>query len=109
VQELVTDENGRIDLHFRTYDGFKLWVSADQPTDYQLVVWVGKEEVLQPAPAVVPASQYVAPDGSKSLTNVAGVNSGQIPWLKIGLGILVLILIAGAVLFMRRKSTGEKA
>lgn len=107
VQELSTNENGRIDLHFRTYDGFKLWVSADEPTDYQLVVMVGKEEQLEPAPAVVPASEYVAPDGSKGVSV-----SGGFPWLKIALGLFCLfglVVIAGVVFFMRRKSAGGKS
>ncbi len=104
VQELSTNENGRIDLHFRTYDGFKLWVSADEPTDYQLVVMVGKEEQWEPAPAVVPASEYVAPDGSKGVTA-----NGGFPWLKIALGVLGLLVIAGFILFMRRKSAGDKS
>lgn len=109
-RELSTDAQGRIEQYFRTYDGFKLWVAAEQPTDYQLVVWVG--DALVPAttaPAVVPASEYVEPAESAS-GSVVGV--GGAGWSKremIMAAVLALVLlIGGAVLFLRRKPAGDR-
>lgn len=110
VREAQTDADGRIDLHFRTYDGFKLWVAAEQPTDYQLVVWVGDEmpSAAPPPPAVVPASEYVEPPASAKAP-VAGVGGG---WSKREMAmaaVLGLVLLIGAgMLFLRRKPAGGR-
>ncbi|WP_449447971.1 hypothetical protein [Thermomonas brevis] len=106
-RELTTDARGRTDLHFRTYDGFKLWVAAEQPTDYQLVVWVGDD--LPPAAtpaAVVPASDYVAPQ-VPGKTAVPGIGGG---WStrEIGLAaaLALVVLIGGGIVVRHRKSIG---
>ena len=108
-RELTTDARGRIDLHFRTYDGFKLWVAAEQPTDYQLVVWVGDD--LPPAAtpaAVVPASDYVEPPASGK-THVPGSVGG---WSKREQGmaalLILVLLIGGGTLLLRRKPAGGR-
>jgi hypothetical protein len=109
-RELTTDARGRIDLHFRTYDGFKLWVAAEQPTDYQLVVWVGDElpSAAPPPPAVIPASDYVEPPASGK-THVPGSAGG---WSKREIGMASLLglalLIGGGTLFLRRKPAGGR-
>lgn len=108
VREEQTDADGRIDLRFRTYDGFKLWVAAEQPTDYQLVVWVGDEmpSAAPPPPAVVPASEYVEPPASAKAP-VAGMDGG---WSKREIAMAavlgLVLLIGGGMLFLRRKPAG---
>lgn len=109
-RELQTDTNGRIDLHFRTYDGFKLWIAASEPTDYQLVVWVGDEmtHATEP-PAVVPASEYVEPAMSGNAAAAGTTGSG---WSKREMGLAAILglvlLIGGGMLFLRRKSAGGR-
>lgn len=108
VREEQTDADGRIDLRFRTYDRFKLWVAAEQPTDYQLVVWVGDEmpSAAPPPPAVVPASEYVEPPASAKAP-VAGMDGG---WSKREIAMAavlgLVLLIGGGMLFLRRKPAG---
>lgn len=110
VREEQTDADGRIDLHFRTYDGFKLWVAAEQPTDYQLVVWMGDERpaAAPPPPAVVPASEYVEPPTS-ARAPAAGMGDG---WSKREMGLAIVLglvlLIGGGMLFLRRKPAGGR-
>ncbi len=110
VREEQTGADGRIDLRFRTYDGFKLWVAAEQPTDYQLVVWVGNEmpSAAPPPPAVVPASEYVEPPASAK-SPVAGSGGG---WSKremaMAAALGLMLLIGGGMLFLRRKPAGGR-
>lgn len=110
VREEQTGADGRLDLHFRTYDGFKLWVAAEQPTDYQLVVWVGDEipAAAPPPPAVVPASEYVEPLASAKAPT-AGTGGG---WSKREMGMAAILglvlLIGGGMLFLRRKPVGGR-
>jgi hypothetical protein len=110
VRELQTDANGRIDLHFRTYDGFKLWVAASEPTDYQLVVWAGDEQVVAAPPAVVPASEYVEPPAVKGVAPRAEVSTGSWSGREIGLAAILglVLLLGGGMLFLRRKPAGDR-
>lgn len=109
VREEHTGADGRIDLRFRTYDGFKLWVAAEQPTDYQLVVWVGDEmPSTAPPPALVPASEYVEPPTSAK-SPIAGSRGG---WSKremaMALVLGLMLLIGSGMLFLRRKPVGGR-
>ena len=111
VREVQTDAKGRIDLHFRTYDGFKMWVAATEPTDYQLVVWVGDEQVAAPPPAVVPASEYVAtPANAAGDTMAAAGSKTGFSKLEIGLAAALglVLLIAGGMFILRRKPAGGR-
>lgn len=110
VREVETDANGRIDLKFRTYDGFKLWVTADEPSDYQLVVWVGNELPVQPPRAVIPASKYEAAiaSGESGPGAAATLRSGAfgLSRLEMFLGVgLVLVLVMAGFFFMSRRRT----
>ena len=112
VREVQTDANGRIDLHFRTYDGFKLWVAASDPTDYQLVVWVGDERVAAPPPVVVPASEYVEPLAGTGMSGKHAdvASTSGFSKLEIGLAaVLCLALLIGVGMFvLRRKPAGGR-
>jgi len=103
VREVQTDAQGRAELYFRTYDGFKLWVSAAEPSDYQLVVWLGEELVAPPPPAAIPASEYAADPAN------AGAAGTRRPLWKYGLGAaLLLALVASAVFFLRRNRSSRE-
>lgn len=108
IRELETDAQGRIDLKFRTYDGFKLWVSAEQPSDYQLVVWVGNEIALHPPAAVIPETEYAASLGANgSAAKTGGLLGGTgLSRLELGMGfaLVVLVLVIGFFLLLRRKT-----
>ncbi len=100
----------RVDFRFRTFDQFKLWVTADQPTEYQLVVWVGEPE-LAGAPAIaVPASHFVEPAGSAATRNDAtGVSPvGAMSFSMLKVGLLLALVLLGAVflvyILMRRNA-----
>lgn len=108
IREVETDADGRIDLKFRTYDGFKLWVSAARPSDYQLVVWVGDEIALHPPAAVIPETEYaasLAADGpaarAGSILGGAGLSRLQIG---LGLALVALIVVIGLFFLSRRKN-----
>lgn len=105
VREVQTDADGRAEVNFRTYDGFKLWVSAPEPTDYQLVVWVGDEIVETPPAAAIPASEYAADPAN------AGAAGMHRPLWKYAAGAILLLVLAAAVVFVlrRRKSPQEVA
>ncbi|MDP3856603.1 MAG: hypothetical protein Q8Q73_02460 [Stagnimonas sp.] len=105
VRDVVT-KGGQVDLHFRTYDGFKLEVSADERTEYQLVVWRG-EEVIPQLPAVaVPASKYREPAAAGAASSEASNSGHSFSTLELALiGLLLLIGVGGgAYLVGRRKS-----
>ncbi len=102
----VTTENGRVDLNFRTYDGFKLWVTADTPTEYQLVVWMGEEQVPQLPAVAVPASEYREPATAAAAASspAAGHSFSTLELALIGM--LALLFIGGGAFFLgRRKSS----
>ncbi|QNN45339.1 hypothetical protein H9L17_08830 [Thermomonas brevis] len=104
VREVQTDAQGRAELYFRTYDGFKLWVSAAEPSDYQLVVWLGEKIVAPPPPpAAIPASEYAADPAN------AGATGTRRPLWKHGLGAaLLLVLVASAAFFLRRNRSSRE-
>lgn len=110
IRDVVT-ENGRADVHFRTYDGFRLRVSADQPTDYQLVVWVGNEQTPRLPPVTVPASAYVEPAAAPTAAGAAagsatdGGNASS-PLLLILIGVAAVLLIGGGAYLLGRRGKG---
>lgn len=106
-----TNDQQRADFRFRTFDGFKIWITADTPTAYQLVVTVGDKLPL-PVPSIaVPADEYVeghsssapAPEAAPAAPAGAGVSFS---YLELGLiaALLLVIVAFGAFLLMRRKS-----
>lgn len=102
----VVTSNGRADFKFRTYDGFRLWITADSPMPYQLVVWIGDEIKLSLPPITTPMSVYKQrhPEVAESVAgNAIGTNASPSTWLAglLGFG----IAIAVAAFFMRRKSS----
>ncbi|MCY7354273.1 MAG: hypothetical protein LH470_04200 [Lysobacter sp.] len=110
-----TGADKKVELTFRTFDGFKLWITAEKPTDYQLVVWVG-EPVEAPLPSIaVPASKFVegqmaAPSRADAeLAANVGEKPGKISLSRLELGLIVTLLLLGgafaAFLLMRRKRT----
>ena len=107
LRELETDANGRIDLKFRTYDGFKLWVTSSQPSDYQLVVWVGNELKLTPPPAVVTEAEYEAgPATANGMEPTLGAAQPRSGLTSLQMGLIaggVLVVLAGLFFFSRRK------
>ncbi|MEO8160736.1 MAG: hypothetical protein ABI588_04895 [Arenimonas sp.] len=105
LRELETGADGRIDLKFRTYDGFKLWVTATEPSDYQLVVWVGNEMAVHPPRVVIPASEYAAA-AAGSTAGMGGLLAGR-SRLEIGMGIalLLVVVVLGFVFLSRRKNS----
>lgn len=129
-READSASTGVAEAHFRTYDGFKILVAADNPTKYALIVWVGKEIDL-PVPSVaMPMSEYVKSQAmAKSGSDNAGAepsseapaiatpaiaasgsdgNRVSLSYLEIGLIALVLLLCAGFggfVLTRRRKTS----
>jgi hypothetical protein len=111
-REGTTNEKGFVDFHFRTYDGFKLVVSADSPTPYQLGIWVG-DEVMAAPPMTVPASTYH--ESKASATNAATTgNAASAPVREENSGsqstvttILVLVvLVMGALLAWKWRQQG---
>ena len=106
----VTTGATRLDFGFRTFDGFKIWATADKPTDYQLIVWVG-DPIPEALPSVaVPASKYVEPTAAPG-SPMAGPGSPAASGvtfskLELALGGALLLMILGAlVFFLRRKSS----
>ncbi len=91
----------RLDFGFRTFDGFKIWVTADKPTEYQLIVWVGDPIVEALPPVAVPASQYVEPATGPGNSAASGISFSK---LELALGGAMLLMLLGAlVFFLRRK------
>ena len=114
LHELETDADGRIDLKFRTYDGFKLWVSAVEASDYQLVVWVGNEIAVHPPRAVISANEYATTDakaGAAGSANAPGGILADYSLLEIILSIalLVMLLVVGLVFLSRRNASRGKS
>lgn len=106
-QEKSTNGTSKAEFKFRTFDNFKIWVTADEETPYQLMVWIGDElEVSQPSIAV-PASEYVEPkDNGTSNKNNANPSGGvSFSYLELGLiGVVLLLLIGFGIIFLRKKT-----
>lgn len=104
---------GIAEVHFRTYDGFKLWVTAEEPTSYVLIVWKGEEIELPIAPLAMPMSQYresnaaANADGALPASEAAGKKGFALSYLEAALAVLLLLLGAGftAYVLMRRKTS----
>jgi hypothetical protein len=95
----------RLDFAFRTFDGFKVWVTADKPTEYQLIVWVG-DPVDEPLPAVaVPASTFVEKPGASGPSR-GGVTFSPLELALAGALALVLIGLVVFALMRRKESSG---
>lgn len=105
-QEQSTNGTSKAEFKFRTFDNFKIWVTADQETPYQLMVWIGDElEISQPSIAV-PASEYVEPKENASNKNNANSSGGvSFSYLELGLiGVVLLLLIGFGIIFLRKKN-----
>lgn len=108
-----TNDERRVDFKFRTFDEVKIWVTADEPTPYQLVAWVG-DKVALPVPSIaVPASDYKEAGTASSTPAPEGVppaapgGSGvSFSYLELGLiaALLLVVIAFGAFLLLRRKS-----
>lgn len=105
-QEQSTNDTSKAEFKFRTFDNFKIWVTADEETPYQLMVWIGDElEISQPSIAV-PASEYVEPKENASNKNNANSSGGvSFSYLELGLiGVVLLLLIGFGIIFLRKKN-----
>ncbi len=109
----------RLDFAFHTFDGFRVWVTADKPTDYQLIVWVGAPMASEPPPIAEPASTFVegqrshdpkASDSQRAASSVAadgnegtagrradGVSFSR---LELMLGAVIGLMLLGLVVFL---------
>ncbi|TJY59861.1 hypothetical protein E4T66_11810 [Sinimarinibacterium sp. CAU 1509] len=113
-REGTTAESGRVDFRFRTYDGFKIGLSSDTPTDYQLIVWVGEPLPVEIPSIAVPASAFqgAAATSTTEVPTASGDDGGSsrggiaLSWLELGLMLAVLALGGAfvALLVTRRKS-----
>ncbi|MEO6104147.1 MAG: hypothetical protein ABIP44_10985 [Pseudoxanthomonas sp.] len=107
-RDAMTTGATRLDFGFRTFDGFKIWVTADKPTEYQLIVWAGDPIVEALPPLAIPASKYVEPTAASGSPAAATGNpaAGGITFsrLELALGGMLLLLIVGVLaFFIRRK------
>lgn len=107
-RDVSTAGGKRLDMGFRTFDGFKLWVTADKPTDYQLIVWVGDAMEIALPPIAQPASTFVQKPGVAVAEEPASETSKSglsLSYLELALGGALLLMIAGLLMFllMRRK------
>jgi len=110
----TTGADKRVDFRFRTFDQFKLWVTADQPTEYQLVVWVGEPNLTAVPAIAVPASRFVEPAGDaatrKDAAGLAPVptRAGAMSFSVMELGLLMALVLLGAAflayILMRRNA-----
>lgn len=110
IREMETDAEGRIDLKFRTHEGFKLWVTAAEPSDYQLVVWVGNELPVQPPQVVISTTAYEAAiasgesgSGDAAPTRLSGFGLSRLE-MGLGLALLLVVVLVGFVFMSRRKN-----
>lgn len=83
-------------LKFRTEGEFQISVSADKPTPYRLLVWVGDEVKPEMRPVVVKASEYKAAGGA------AGAGTSPVLWV-IAIALVAIAALLG-VLVMRKKA-----
>ncbi len=96
----------RLDFGFRTFDGFKLLVTADQPTDYQLIVWVGAPMQI-PAPALAePASTFVESPSAGGAASASGVSFSYLELILIGVLALAVLGFLAFLLTRRKPATG---
>lgn len=110
-RDAATDGEGRAEFKFRTFDSFKLWITADEPTEYQLVVWIG-DEIALPIPSVaVPASEFREPAGGATPAGASAPASAgggvSLSYLELGLIATLLLVVVGFALFIvsRRKAS----
>jgi hypothetical protein len=107
-REENTNDTGKAEFKFRTFDNFKIWVTADQETPYQLMVWIGDEINTNQPPVAVPASEYVEPkDGADTSHNnkaeKTSSNGVSFSYLELGLIGAVILLVLGFVVILLRK------
>lgn len=103
-RDVATAGGKRTDLGFRTFDGFKIWVTADAPVDYQLIVWVGAPMDIPPPPMAEPASTFVEPESAKGAAAGGGVSFSYLELVLAG--VLALVVLGfGAFLLTRRKAS----
>lgn len=102
-RDAVTAGNDRLDFGFRTFDGFKLWITADKPTEYQLIVWAGDPVEAEIPPIAVPASQFV--DGAASKSGGPADSGRSYSPLELGLAGALLLMLGGLVAFMFSRRT----
>lgn len=108
-REASTAGSGKAEFEFRTFDGFKLNISAPQETAYQLVVWVGNEPPLAIPSIASPASTFTDPAASANAdrdgpsASHAGISLSPLELALIGM----LVLVGGVLvaLLVRRKSS----
>lgn len=105
-RDVTTEGAERLDLGFRTFDGFKIWVTADEPTPYQLIVWVGAPLDIAPPPMAEPASTFVETDANKAATP-ASASGVSFSYLELILAAVLALVVIGflAFLLMRRKGS----
>jgi hypothetical protein len=116
VREARTGSGRVAEFHFRTFDSFNIRVAAENPTDYQLRVWVGEPLQEDPPSIAVPASEYregAAGTAQGHATDqadadISGETRGGISLSYLELCLIVaLLLVIGVVvvLLLRRKSS----
>jgi hypothetical protein len=105
-RDVTTAGEKRTDLGFRTFDGFKLWVTADAPTDYQLIVWVGAPMDIPPPPLAEPASTFVEPESAKVAASGGGVSFSYLELVLAGILALVVLGFVAFLLTRRKASNG---
>jgi len=105
-----TSDTGNATFKFRTFDSFKIWVTAEQETPYQLMVWIG-DEIKADIPSIaVPASEYKEPEEAathQKNTDEKRNNSDGVSfsYLELGLiGVIVLLVFGFAIFLLRKKN-----
>lgn len=109
----------RLDFGFRTFDGFRLWITADEPTEYQLIVWAGAPIDVDLPSIAEPASTFVegqrSPDrkardsrAGDGNADAAGQRADGVSFsrLELMLGAAIALMLVGLVAFLlirRRK------
>lgn len=106
VREARTGSERIAEFDFRTFDSFNIRVDADNPTDYQLAVWVGDALPEEPPAIAVPASEYREPADSARGENAAdGRRGGAISLSYLEIGLIVALLVVIGAFLLRRKSS----
>jgi len=127
-RDQTTSGAKRLDMGFRTFDGFRVWVTADTPTEYQLIVWVGAPMASEPPPIAEPASTFVegqrSPDRNardtgagasvtpEGNTDTAGRRADGVSFSRLELmlgatiGLMLLGLVVVLLMGRRKPSTG---
>ena len=104
-RDVHTTGEKRVNLGFRTFDGFKLWVTADKPTDYQLIVWVGAPMEVELPPLAEPASTFVEPEGTGAASG-SGVSFSYLELILAGVLALVVLALLAFLLLRRKANPG---